>query len=351
MELVTNFGKLAKNEDNISQIKDIIQTKAKEEKGFTDFFTLQTGVKNGEQIGAVNGLENISKVDTGCKSAFDPLVLPAFGQRWKLTPVEAQFELCYADFKDSFVSWGLQQGVDVGNMDNVTDLAGFLTSLIIKGLSKDLNKAVLMGYEGIEIESNGGVLKNTANKNNYNFIKEGLIPTLGKLKTLGDAEIDNKIIDLIGKNASTTPYNLASGEAQTILEELIDTDFEGNTILTNYALYKNYSKGLRALPIDSSKADIVNGARYTFDGYNYVTSKEYDRLFKNEFVQSNGTIRRNHHFGIFYDKSNLRVGIGAKNFIDNLDMWYDKNDKTFKIRANYMADFKIMNPYEIKAIL
>jgi len=79
----------------------------------------------------------------------------------------------------------------------------------------------------------------------------------------------------------------------------------------------------------------------------------YDKIIRRDFDKSGdvepGALYQP-HFSMIADKSNLQIGVDDTAALTDLRMEYvGGKDENFYIKASYLMDFKIPNPYAVQA--
>jgi hypothetical protein len=352
MEIISNFKNLATDERFIQDTKEIIKNDVFHQP--TDsFFTIVPGIKGGQQVAAMKGFEYVTKASAGCGGAGISPTFKAFSQKWDPRLAEVKISYCYTDFESSFLQWGLANGYQRKDLTQ-TELAMFLQDLVSKAMALDMQRIVLMGDEDIATQD---ILTDEAGKvAHYDIIAKGLIPTLQYLKTL--PEFEDSFVEL-AKNtgAMTDQLTLTDTYALGIYEEVVDTyDFDGDILLTSNRLFKNYEKWVKRANgyglqsnVDLTQKGVGS---LTVDGHNINPIVNYDRWRKADFVTGDPDHIHLPHFALNTRKEHLLVGVDDENSLTNLTLEYiGGSEEKFWIKANYMLDFRMANPYAMRAAL
>lgn len=353
MPLVDTFQELATNERAIQDIREIVVNDLFQQ-NTSDFFTIVPGIKGGQQVAAMKGFEYITVASQGCGGSGVSPEFPAFSQSWNPKLQEVKINYCYTDFMNHFTQWKLANGADIKDLSQSEELSAFIQDLVIKAMSLDLQRIVLLGDKDILTQD---VLTDEAGKGKfYNTIDKGLIPTLMYLKTL--PEFTNNFVDL-DKNtgAMTDQLKLDPEYALGVYEEVVDTyDFDGDILLSSNRLFKNYTSWLKranGYGVQGNIDSTVKGlGDVTIDGERISPIVNYDRWKNTDFVTGEPASIHLPHFALFSRKEYLQVGVDSEAALQDLRLEYiGGEDETFWIKANYMLDFKLVNPYAIKAAI
>lgn len=353
MPLVNTFQELATNERAIQDIREIVVNDLFQQ-NTSDFFTIVPGIKGGQQVAAMKGFEYITVASQGCGGEGISPEFPAFSQNWNPKLQEVKINYCYTDFMNHFTQWKLANGPDIKDLSEAEELSAFIQDLVLKAMSLDLQRIVLLGDKDIETQD---ILTDEAGKAKfYNTIDKGLIPTLMYLKTLPEFS-DNFVALSKNTGAMADQLQLPADYALDIYEEVVDTyDFDGDIMLSSNRLFKNYSKWVKRANGYGIQSNIDNTLKgvgdLTVDNEKIVPIVNYDRWKKNDFVTGTPASIHLPHFALFSRKEYLQVGVDSEAALQDLRLEYiGGKEETFWIKANYMLDFKMVNPYAIKAAI
>lgn len=346
------FKQIADDKRFIKDIREIAISKLFYE-DTSNFFNIVPGIKGGQQVAALKGIEYVTRKSQGCGgNALSPK-FPAISQFWEPQLAEVKIKYCYDEFMGYFTQWGLNNGYKIKDLEE-TELVLFIQELIVDAMKQDMQRLVLFGDENIAAQD---VLADANKAQFYDVVKKGLIPTLQYFKTIGELEENFVTLD---KNTGNSQFDLEKDYALNVFEEVVDVDdFDGNITLTSNKLFKNYKnffKLLAGVGVESSKREIQDGIqRLKVDNEELTPIKNYDRWRKNDFQKDDGAgnlVTHLPHFAIHTKKEHLQVGVDDTASLENLTLEYIGGDQEeFFIKGNYMIDFKMANPFEFKAAI
>lgn len=356
MELKSAFQLLATDERFIQDTREIIVNDLFHQPT-NEFFTIVPGIKGGQQVAAMRGFEYVTVKSAGCGGAGISPDFPAFSQFWNPTLQEVKLNYCYDDFMGYFTQWALNNGHDIKNLEG-TELGMFIQDHVAKAMELDLLRIVLLGDKDIATQD---ILTDEATYAKfYNTIDKGLIPTLQYLSTL--PEFADAFVDLPQNDAATIALQNTFGatDALDIYEKILDQyDFDSDILLTSNRLFKNYQKWVKRANGYGLQSNVDLTMKGTgdlqIDGESLKPIVNYDRWKQKDFIVDNDpdpdTIHLP-HFALNTRKEYLQVGVDSEAALSDLRLEYIGGaDETFWIKANYMLDFKMVNPYALKAAL
>lgn len=355
MTIVDSFLELADDKRYIQELREIVMNDTFYQPT-ENMFQIVPGIKGGQQVAAMRGFEYITKKSLGCGGDGISPQFPAFSQFWNPTLQEVKIEYCYKDFEGAFVQWGLNNGYKRKDMTG-TELGMFIQDLVSKAMALDLQRIVLMADKDIAAQN---ILGDEATMVPfYNTIDKGLIPTLAYLKTL--PEFADAFVPLT-KNTGAQSVQLALTDdyAVNLYESVTEDvyDFDADIFLTSNRLFKNYTKWIKrnnGYNLQSNVDLTQKGVKdANVDGEKLVPVVHYDRWKKADFVTGVAPADTIHlpHFALLTRKEYLQVGVDDEASLQDITMEYiGGKEETFWIKANYLLDFKMTNPYAMKAAL
>ncbi|WP_298118128.1 hypothetical protein [Flavobacterium sp.] len=353
MEIVSSFLELADDKRYIQELREIVMNDTFYQPT-ENMFTIVPGIKGGQQVAAMRGFEYVTKKSAGCGGSGVSPTFPAFSQTWNPTLQEVKIEYCYSDFEAAFVQWGLNNGYARKDLTG-TELGVFLQDLVSKAMALDLQRIVLMADK--DIAAQNILTDETAKVPFYNTIDKGLIPTLAYLKTL--PEFADAFVAL-SKNtgAMISQLSLDDDYAVNLYESVTDDvyDFDPDTFLTSNRLFKNYQKWVKranGFGLQSNVDLTQKGVKdLNIDGEKLMPIVHYDRWKRADFVTGTTPTIHLPHFALLTRKEYLQVGVDDVNSLTDIKLEYiGGSEENFWIKANYLLDFKMTNPYAMKAAL
>jgi hypothetical protein len=351
MELIANFKNLADDKRYIADLREIVMNDVFYEPT-ENMFTIVPGIKGGQQVAAMKGFEYITKKSAGCGGDGISPTFPAFRQTWNPTLQEVKIDYCYSDFEASFIQWGLNNGYKRKDLDG-TALGVFIQDLVSKAMALDLQRMVLLSDKDIAAQN---ILGDEATMVPfYNSIDKGLIPTLAYLKTLPEFADHFVALDK-NTGALEDQLDLPSGYAKNIYKDVKRrTRFNGDLLLSSLGLYENYEDYVidGVNPLQSNVDNTQNGVKnLKILGAPITPVQNYDRWKEADFVTGAEPTIHLPHFALFTRKEFLQVGVDDVASLSEITLEYIGGaDEKFWIKANYMLDFKMTNPYALKAAL
>ena len=345
LNIYNAFQDIASDQRFIQDIREVAVSKVFYE-DTSNFFNIVPGIKGGQQVAAMKGIEYVTRKDEGCGGTSLSPKFPAISQFWNPSLASIRIKYCYSDFMQKFTQWGLAKGYNIHKLDEA-DFFSFIQDLVVEAMKLDMQRLVLLGDESIATQN---VLGDANKAQFYDVVKKGLIPTLQYFKTITD--LQDNFVDL-SKNSDADQFSFDADYSKNLFEEVVDVDeFDGSMLLTSNKLFKNYRNYFKnQFMLESSKKEIQNGIQnLKVDGENIVPIKNYDRWRKNDFTKD-GAVHIP-HFAIFTNKDHLQVGVDDTAALQNLTLEYiGGDDEHFYIKGNYMIDFKMANPFEFKAAI
>lgn len=350
LNIVSAFADIANDQRLIQETRDIIVSNALMNTA-DQFFTIRPGIKGGQQVVAIQDDEYVTKNQPGCDNlTFDSFGIDGVEQKWNPKSQDVKIKMCYTEFEEAFTTWALANGYDRRKLDE-SMLIDFIVDRVTRAMQKDFVR--IATFADADVLAND-VLTADALAPHYNQIDKGLVATLKYFKTL--PSLAGNFVTL-SKNAEATKaaqLTLADGYATDIYDELVEIQsWEGNAdqLLTSHTLYKNYKDQFRANLLESGVQAIQQKFEPEFDGRTLNNMRfPYDQKVAKDFVQQvDGTLHLP-HMAVLAQKSNLVIGVDDQAALTDLRFEYPGGaDENFYIKASYLMDFKIPNPFEVAA--
>jgi hypothetical protein len=353
MNLLTSFIEINNSDRLLQDLRDAIVQDAITRPA-DSIFQITPGIKGGQQVVALKDQEYITKQQTGCAPTFSAFNINGISQKWNPRSMDVRIKMCYTEFEGAFTQWGLANGYDRRNLQE-SDLIDFIKTMVAKSMAKDFMRVAIFGNKDITVDAilGTGALGVAGD---YDQIDAGLLKTLQLLKAT--PELAAQFVD-ITKNAGANlaAQALAAGEATTIYDDLVESlEFEGgDQFLTSNTLFKNYKDEFRGKLLESGVSAIQGAFEPQFDGKSLTDLKfAYDKIVKRDFRKLDPTPATYSdnipHLALIADKSNLQIGVDDTAALTDLRLEYIGGaDENFYIKASYLMDFKIPNPYAVGA--
>ncbi|WP_299153058.1 hypothetical protein [uncultured Christiangramia sp.] len=348
MDLITSFAEINNSDRLLQDLRDAIVQKAITQPA-DSLFTIVPGIKGGQQVVALKDYEYITKQQAGCDPTFTDFNIAGFAQKWNPRSMDVRIKMCYKDFEGAFVQWGLANGYDRRNLAEA-EFFDFIESLTAGAMARDFVRVANHGNKDIAVDAILGP-NAVGEVDDYNQIDAGLKKSLQLLRA--NPEFADQFIS-IGKNAGAdaAAQKLADGEALSIYDQLNENiEFEGgDTFYTSHSLYTNYKNLFRGKLLESGVAAIQNSFEPNFDNKPLLDMRwSYDQIIKRDFTDAAGA-KDVPHLALIADKSNLQIGVDDTAALTDLRLEYvGGKDENFYIKASYLMDFKIANPYAVAA--
>ena len=354
LNFVTTFQQMAGHTRVIQDLAEAIKNKLFYEEA-NNFFTIQPGIKGGQQVVSIEPQEYVTTKETGCGNTAKSFSVNGVTQTWEPQLAKVNIKMCYSEFMDAFTRWGLANGYDIHKLDEA-NFFSFIQDMVIDAMKADFIRLAIFGDGDIASQD---ILADSNKEEYYDVIKKGLIPTLQYFKT--DPKLTENFLSIAKNTEATRAAQLSLGPttALDLFESLTDDQyFDSNQILTSNSLYKNYKNFLRRgagnTPLESSKEQIQSGMEsLRFDGELLTPIKFHDKKRMEDFTKDNGAsgvVTHLPHFSVNTSKENLVIGVDDINALTDLRLEYiGGEDEHFYIKGNYQMDFKIPNPYALRA--
>lgn len=320
----------------------------------TRYHNVVPGIKAGKQLVTFNrhtGLAGAKKAgcDTTANTAW---TIPTTDKTWAPAYISDRFEECYDNYMETFIRWGLNNGVNKADLTG-TELAAMITQQVSDLITEVAIRHAWFGDTGIA----AGVDNNLAAGDLIYF-----------------NAIDGfwaQLFDIVGLNAarqSTTGLTTKNGQATYAAQAFNATDTT-NMVASN-ALDQLYYDGDMVLR-GQNKADMVYlVSQSVYDQYERERKKvgggaileayrraedgvpmlqcngidvigvhDWDRTIKTYL--EDGTVYTLPHRALLTTKTNMLLGVEEAGSLSEFDAWYSKDLEKWFIKFGFSLDAKV----------
>lgn len=318
------------------------------------YHSIQTGIKAKKQIiifGKHTGLAGYSRTncDTTANSTWQ---IPSQEKVWNPAYIGDRFEECYDNYMDTFIRWGLNNGVNKADLTG-TELAAMITEHI------------------------GDLLMDVTMRHAW-FGDTGIVAGTGNNLAAGDLKFFNAIdgfwaqlfdiVTVTPARQSTTGLTTKNGQATFALQAFNSTDTTNQVVtkaldqmwydadmrlrgmaksdlvfLVSQSVYDQYEKERKATGGSGIYEVFLrqeNGAPLlSSNGVEVVPVHDWDRVIQSYLEDgSNYTVP---HRALLTTRTNMLLGVEEETNLTELDAWYSKDSEKYYIKFGMSVDAKV----------
>lgn len=323
----------------IKSLKDLLVATNFVDEELERFFTLRQNVHNGDKLGWVGQMEDVGWSGSGCSPTYKNTGINFAEKEWEIGNWQIPLKWCYEDLENTIAEYCLKTGTDIGDLTSteyMTDIVYPALDLAIKHM---MWRFIWFGDKdaaNITPESEGGTagnitdgvdvdLFNTAN----GFWKQ--------LFAIGSANSEQKTT-ISANSESTMALQFSklktAGAAIGIFDDLLENADSRISLLDGAGIFCTKSLA-DALTRDLKKEykDILTWEQVfkgldvsEYNGVPIYRVSIWDRFISK--YQNNGTKLNMPHRAVYGSPKQLFVGTPANELISDLDIWFEKKDRT-----------------------
>lgn len=335
------FQNIPLQPENLRSLRDALIKEVLEDENLRQVVTIKK-VRSGEPLAILGEMDAVGHAGAGCNPTFDEIGIGNAVKRWALKAWEIALSICYTNLEDTIAEYCLKSGTEIGDLSG-TDFMAIYLDLLATQMRRMVWRFAWFGDTAAKTITNGGVITDgtditlmTAN--------DGLFK---RLFAIGAANASQ--VTAIAANTKTT-YAAQKADIRTAgtATTLIDTILMDANPMINAngeaALIMN--KGLAdalALDIKKTYKDIMPWEKIfdgvfvsSYGGVKVISVATWDYMVNT--YENTGTKWNKPYRVVFANPQNLLVGCDAADPISDLDIWFNKDERTNKIYATGKLD-------------
>lgn len=347
MDILSRISELKKDNGAVKDLRDLLKLEVFTLPVFDKFFTSVYNAMQGDSIGWTGQMENLGwNATKTCNPTYRNLAQDFAEKTWDLGRWAVPGKWCADDLENTIAAYALKQGTDIADITGTDIMDVVIYPALQEAMAKMYHRIVWFGDKSASNVSASGNITNGVDTTL-------MTPTDGLWKRIFAVAAANAAQHTtIEANAATTMAKqksdlYADGVAIGIFEELLANadsriaGLDGAAVFCTDSLAKALTRDLRKMYKDTlaweqveSGVDgvMANGIRTTkFDGYTIISTDMWDRFIV-EF-ENDGTKLNLPHRAFYGSPTQLLVGTPANDIVSNLDIWYNKDERTVKCYA------------------
>lgn len=322
----------------IKDLKELLIIEAFQDPALEQFFTLVLNAKNGEKIGWRGNMSDVGWAGADCKPTYKKPKVDFLEKEWEIGDWQVPLELCYKEIENTIAEYCLKTGTQIGDLTGTDYMDVVIYPALKDAMTKMVWRFVWFGDKDAKLSNASGVISTTSDVELFKTC-DGLFKRLFSLVT-SNAE---QKVEIAANNETSTAAQLSkikeSGVAIGIFDSLLENadsriaGLDGAGIFATKSLCDALTKDMkREYKEILTWEDIFGGLKVTeYNGIPVYSIPVWDRFIKE--YQNNGTKLNIPHRAVFTAPSELLVGTPANQIISDLDVWFNKDERTNKIYA------------------
>lgn len=325
----------------IQDLKEIIKLVALPTEDVDKLIDARGNVQNGQQVGWGGKIGNVGWSGGGCSPEYRTPEVVGMTKKWDMGEWTMPFSLCYKDFLNTVAEYALKHGTEIGDLTSTEIMTKILVPAFAEGLQKMYWRIVWFGDKDAKNVSGNGVITDGVDVSLFNMT-DGLFKQLFAIASANDQQ---KIT--ISANSQTTRALQFSklreeGVATGIVDDMIMNVNPAITAVPDAGIYMTKSLA-DALANDVKKVykvimpweEVFTGVKMSeYNGVKIYRCDMWDEVIQT--MQNNGTKLNLPHRAVYAAPSLLLAASPAANFMSDLDIWFERKDRTTNIFAGGM---------------
>jgi len=358
MALITP-AQLTFSGEEIRSLSEVIFEKEFKNPEIGLFHTVAEGIKASKQIAFMTQLSGLIGAGSGgCSPTSASNAITSSEKTWSPAAMSDRLEACYTDFKDSFINYGLKNGVEESDLTNV-DFFNYISDVLLKYKVTEavLRTAWFGDTSAADVDASpAGVLTSGTNTAYFNKI-DGLWK---QIFAIVSADSDRKTTDLTSRNGQSSYAAQVFTSTDTTNKVVINAlqnmlygaDLRlrerGDLVyIVTQSVADQYSKELKAANVAFTTERYENGISVLkSDGIEVISFSLWDRIIKAYY--DNGTTYYLPHRAVLTTKENLVIGFDSMGAMADFDVHFDRVTKKNYIDFQINMDAKVVEDYMVQ---
>lgn len=352
-------AQLTFNGEEVRALSEIIFEKEFKNPEIGLFHEVVEGIKAKKQIAFMTQLSGLMGAGTGgCSPSSATNSITSSQKFWNPETYSDRLEVCYTDLKESFINYGLKNGVQEADLTSL-DFMNYVADVLLK--YKVYEAALRFAWFGdtaaADVDASpAGVLTSGTNVAYFDKI-DGFWKQIFAIVA---ADSDRKTTDLTTKNGQASYANQAFNSTDTgnkvVMNALQNTLYGADLRLreqpnlvyvVTQSVADQYARELKAANVAYTTERYENGISVLkSDGIDVIAFSFLDRIINSYY--DDGSKYYLPHRIVLTTKDNLKIGIDSIGSLAEFDLHYDRVTKKNYIDFAVNMDAKVTEDYLVQ---
>lgn len=325
------------NNEDVRDLKELIPMTIEQDEDFQRFTKLMK-VHNGDPLALIGEINDIGVKGAGCNPTYKEIGIKNSQKRWELGDWSTPIKVCYEDFKGTVGEYYLKGGTDIQDLTSTEIMNEILRPRLERMLKRLIWRYGWFGDKDAKDIAGGGVLTTGTDVELFN-VTDGLWK---KIFAIGAAHSDQ--VTAIEANTKTSYADqkaaiLKEGVATGIIDAMrmnadarITGDSEAVIMLSRGladALAYDVKRTYKQIMPWNTIFDGLDIAEY--DGVKVARVNVWDSVIN--AYENTGTKWNKPYRAVYANINQLRVATDADGLLSNLDIFFDKKERSNFIYA------------------
>lgn len=323
-----------------------------------EFHGVLTGVKDRQQIAYLGLLGLVGKGGAGCDPTADEGSITPSEKEWVPETISVRFEDCWADLQNTFIAWGLEEGVLAPDL-TTTDYLNFVEFRLMDACNEAFLRHAWFGDKDAEAvtATPPGVITDADTVPYVNVI-DGFWKQIFDIVGVTPARRS----DTIAKNTGGT-YALQEFDDTDITNKVVSKYFrlliqkadmrlrgqKDLVIICTQSMADQYENELESVGVNASFEMIQAGvSQLKRKGVTIIAFDFLDRMIRT--LQDDGTAYYLPHRAVLTTRKNLMVAVENERAMKEVNVFYDGKSRKNITEAMWKMDAKVIKDNFIQAV-
>lgn len=331
------LNNLILEEKDVQSLQELIQLSVLQDEDYRKY-TRIVAANDGDPVGYIGDMNDVGKAGAGCKPTYENISIANGKEKWELGDWEIPLELCYKDVEGTVAEYTLKKGTMIGDLTGTE----FLNYIVRPALERQIKRMYWrfgwFGNKDAQNITDGGVVTDGVDVTK-------LTTTDGFFKRIFAQGTSNptQITAIAANNESTfagaKSKILGAGVATTLVDNvLMDADarisaLPDATLMMTKAMADALAWDIKKTYHTQLQWETVfegfDVAEY--DGVKVARIGIWDQLIR--AYESTGAKLNKPYRIVYGSPQNFLTGIPQGNLTTDLDIWFDRKERTTNIYA------------------
>ncbi len=344
-----DFKNLTPDNGAVRDLRRLIFLSITDPETLGKLFNIIPNQRHGEKVGLIGEFGMLGKKSQGCHPTYNHSVLATSEKEWDLHEWEIAEEICYTDLEGTLAQAAMRTKTSIADLTGTEYIDYVLMPRLELAVRKMLMRLAWFGDKAAATVSNGGNLRDDVDPGYFNLIDgywkrlfalvaanaDRLTPCAANAETTfaeqkAAMRQNYAAVDFMDALVSDAPVTLRQAPGQMIyitqaLRDALDADIKRN------------NKGS-----ELQWESLFDGITSTYyNGIPLVTVPFLDEMIKGtedvavgtEESLTSGKSWNKPYRALYTIKDNLLVGLGSKDEIADIQVWFSQDDQVNRILA------------------
>ena len=325
------------NNEDVRDLKELIPMTIEQDEDFQRFTKLMK-VHNGDPLALIGEINDIGVKGAGCNPTYKEIGIKNSQKRWELGDWSTPIKVCYEDFKGTVGEYYLKGGTDIQDLTSTEIMNEILRPRLERMLKRLIWRYGWFGDKDAKDIAGGGVLTTGTDVELFN-VTDGLWKKIFAICVTKEAQLTtieaNKKTSYTDQKAAILKEGVATGIIDAMrmnADARITGDSEAVIMLSRGladALAYDVKRTYKQIMPWNTIFDGLDIAEY--DGVKVARVNVWDSVIN--AYENTGTKLNKPYRAVYANINQLRVATDADGLLSNLDIFFDKKERSNFIYA------------------